>query len=48
LRYSALEQLHQHALRQPAVQVEQHGVAPGALDQHAAALLVHIVERARR
>ena len=32
-------QQHQHALRQPAVEVEQHGVGHGGAHGHAAALL---------
>lgn len=38
-----VRELYQHALRQAAVQVEPHGVAPGCPRQHAAAqgLQVH-------
>jgi hypothetical protein len=36
-------QLHQHALRQAAVQVELHHIAPGRARQHAAAVCQQVL-----
>jgi len=40
---AAVPELHQHALREAAVQVQPHGVAPRRVERHTAARLVRRV-----